>query len=602
MYQQMRQDILARIRRGEFKPGDRLPSENQVCEEYSVSVTTARRAFLELVKEGVVQRRAGVGTIVAPHVRRVRLAFVSVGYLGESMRRISSAMGELIAGIGERAWQEDASFSMVGVHNDEAATYLRGLVRERSADGVLLRNADNIEAELLQILDQAGLPYVAIKRHIPGQQINCVISDDVSGGQLATAHLLEQGHRRIGFVCAKPYLTMSRQRRTGYTRALLAHGILPDDTLVREEADFTPELGYQAVHALLQLPERPTAIFVASDTMALGGYEVARELELTVPDDVAFVGYDDIQPVAMLRPPLTTVRTSHYDFGQLSADLLIELITGRAFPPQQRVLKPVLIVRDSSQPHPLAAAPLSPAVPLLADAAATTPGGYAAHRPQLTGKVVVTTGDAARLSAALEQACAAAGARVVTSPSPPGIALDGQHDLTVALTRAAAAQGTLDIVFYTLDLSRDLSAGLSHLATAGQCAARWLAQQDTGGALIVVATAAPTGAGFDEVAHVAARAGLANVTQALAGAWSTRQVRVNAVLAIADLRANGQEMSHASITEPALFLASPGATAIAGETLLVRANGHAPGLANGARRALLNAMNDSIDKSDSDKV
>ncbi|HYW23039.1 MAG TPA: GntR family transcriptional regulator [Terriglobales bacterium] len=82
LYQQLRQQLFSRIRRGEFGPGDMLPSENQLCEEYGVSVTTARRALLELVKEGVVRRRMGVGTMVAPRVRQLSLGFVSIDSLG----------------------------------------------------------------------------------------------------------------------------------------------------------------------------------------------------------------------------------------------------------------------------------------------------------------------------------------------------------------------------------------------------------------------------------------------------------------------------------------------------------------------------------------
>src|SRR5262252_10009980 len=88
LYQQLRRELFSRIRRGEFGAGARLPSENQLCEEYGVSVTTARRALLELVKEGVVRRRMGVGTMVAPSVRQARLAVVSIGYVGHSWRRI----------------------------------------------------------------------------------------------------------------------------------------------------------------------------------------------------------------------------------------------------------------------------------------------------------------------------------------------------------------------------------------------------------------------------------------------------------------------------------------------------------------------------------
>lgn len=141
MYQQLRQDLLARIRRGEFPPGSLLPPENQLCERYGVSVTTARRAFLELVKEGVVQRKAGVGSTVSSRVRQTRLPFLGIDHRGDAWRRTPNAMGGIVSGVGGSSWQRDASFFMTGVERDEAVGYLRGLVGDALLPQPLLRHA-----------------------------------------------------------------------------------------------------------------------------------------------------------------------------------------------------------------------------------------------------------------------------------------------------------------------------------------------------------------------------------------------------------------------------------------------------------------------------
>src|SRR5215813_9587322 len=132
LYQQLRHQLFARIRRGEFAGGALLPSENQLCDDYGVSVTTARRALLELVKEGVVRRRMGVGTMVAPRVRQLSLGFVSIDNLGGAWRGISAGMVELIGGIGELAWRRNASFSMSGVDDAGAAECLRAVAEAHS--------------------------------------------------------------------------------------------------------------------------------------------------------------------------------------------------------------------------------------------------------------------------------------------------------------------------------------------------------------------------------------------------------------------------------------------------------------------------------------
>lgn len=499
MYQQLRQDLLGQIRRGEFSTGDLLPSESALCERYGVSVTTARRALLELVKEGAVYRKAGVGTMVTSSVRRVRLAFLSIDYKGDAWRRTPSAMGEIVAGLGEECWQRAAAFSMTGVERDEAATHLRGLVEERSVDGVLLRTADDIDEELLEILDGAGMPYVVVKRRVRGRKINCVISDDVTGAKLATSHLLDLGHRRIGFVCAKAHLTLGQERLAGYRAALAERGIEYDAGLVRQRPNFTTEEGYRAVRDLLESPSPPGAVFVASDTMALGAYSAVRDLGLDVPRGVSLVGYDDISPVAMLQPPLTTVRTSYYDFGRLAAELLLDIVEGREAPPLQRTIEPVLIVRDSTLAiGPDAGTPAIPArdVPPAPGLPPEPRGGT------LAGKSVVVSGSAGETVTAVTRACEAEGARV-----------------------AGAGKARADTSFYCFRPGPDLGAALDRVAAD----VRDLSEGGIGRPDSVVCVV-PTDLDADAPAFAAVRAGLGRVLGVLASDEGLREVRINAVL------------------------------------------------------------------------
>jgi len=531
MYQQVRQDLLARIRRGEFPPGSLLPSESQICEQYGVSVTTARRAFLELVKEGVVRRRAGVGTMVAPRVRRARIAFASIDYTGDAWRHIPSVIGEMFAGIGEHAWRRDAVLEIVGVEDEEAEGYLRRVAERRPVDGLLLRVANDIRGEHLDILERAGMPYVLIKRHIPGRRMNCVISDDVTGARMATSHLLELGHRRIGFVCGKPHLTLNRERLAGYREALEEHGVGFDEGLVRQEEHFTTEMGYRAVRSLLEAPSRPSAVFVASDTMAIGGYEAVWDLGLRIPDDVSIVGYDDIQAASALQPPLTTVRTSYYDFGRLAAQLLLDLIEGREVAPQRRVIHPTLVVRGSTR--------------------RLSPGRGARHRPprepapapspgRLSGLGLLCSGLDAALRQEVVRACAAEGALPLAGEeAPPDVWVQG------------------------LSLWQDLGTNLRRALERGRMALRRIKE---GGSLVYVASAMSPDPSLGGIEHEAVRAGLERVVRVLAGEGAGRGVRVNALLCLAD-RHELQTERAAQVAGTVAFLASPAARGISGETL-----------------------------------
>jgi DNA-binding LacI/PurR family transcriptional regulator len=527
MYQQLRQDLLARIRRGEFSPGDLLPSESRLCEQYGVSVTTARRALLELVKEGVVYRRAGIGTMVAPRVRRVRLAFLSIDYKGDAWRRTPSAMGELVAGLGEACWQRAAGFSMTGVEGDEAVTYLREVVEERSVDGILLRTADDINEEVIEVLEAAGMPYVVVKRHVPGRRMNCVISDDVTGAKIATAHLLDLGHQRIGFVCARPHLTLAQERLAGYRAALAERGVEPDAGLVRQQPYFTMEEGYRATKSLLELPSPPGALFVASDTMALGTYQVIGDLGLNVPDDLSVVGYDDISPAAVLQPPLTTVRTSYYDFGRLAAQLLLDIVEGREVPPQERIIEPVLVVRSSTRRCDPTG---SPAV--LRDELPVAPrSAVGVEQGRLAGKVVAAAGSAERMVAEMVRTCEGEGARVVN-----------------------AKEARIDALFYCFRPGPDLGATLDRASMDVRDVLAY-PQTKPGSVVYVVLTEVPVhGASF-----AALRAGLERMVELFVADGKDDEARVNAVMLVA-----GRPEDAAG---PAVFMASE--KTVKGEVLVV---------------------------------
>src|SRR5215472_471806 len=522
LYQQLRRELFSRIRRGKFGAGARLPSENQLCEEYGLSVTTARRALLELVREGVIRRRAGVGTIVGSRVRQAHIAVLSIDYVGDAWRETSAAMGELIAGVGELTWKRDASFSMSGVEEEHSDDYLRSLVEARSVDGVLLRTANDLRHQHVDILEAAGLPYVVIKRELPGRRLNCIVSDDVLGARLATAHLLARGHRRLGFVCAKASLTLTQARLAGFRQELEAAGVAFEPNLVRLETSFGETMGRRAVRELLEHRDRPTAIFTASDTMAIGGYMAARSLRLTIPDDVAFVGYDDISPAALLEPPLTTIRTPYYDFGELAARLLLDLIEGRAEPPRRIVIKPELVVRQSTGRSPEVVRELTRPSP-------AAPGSLARCR-------VLVAGGSPGLMRLLASGIAADGGQVTTGTGRP------------------AAVGGFEAAVWTLDLSRELAAPLATAHTEAERLTVLLARRASGSLLLVGLVPGGMVPGL----AAAAAAGFEELVRSLAAGSSSRGVRVNGILVAG--------VDSAAAVAPSLFLLSD-ASQLSGQVL-----------------------------------
>ncbi|MFI5341946.1 MAG: substrate-binding domain-containing protein, partial [Candidatus Methylomirabilales bacterium] len=176
---------------------------------------------------------------------------------------------------------------------------------------------------------------------------NYIVLDNVRAGLEITRHLVNLGHRRIGFVASLPGLSTAADRLRGYRKALRAAGLPVDPGLVRSGA-FKAEMAQRAAHELLKLPRRPTAIVGGSDLIALGVIEAAADLGMEVPRDLAVVGFDDIQIAAHRAIQLTTMAQQKTEMGRLAVAWILEIIRDpRRFArqPFQQILAPTLVVR-----------------------------------------------------------------------------------------------------------------------------------------------------------------------------------------------------------------------------------------------------------------
>lgn len=222
------------------------------------------------------------------------------------------------------------------------------LDRPDRADGLLVVSLVPPPSET-ERLRATGLPVVLVDA--PHPELPTVLIDDVAGGELATRHLLELGHRRIGFVGDKPVdpfrFASSRDRTRGYERALAQFGAEARPEYVRE-GTHSRHVARSIALELLRLPERPTAIFAASDTQALGVLEAARALELAVPEALSVVGFDDVEVATYAG--LTTVRQPLYESGRRGAELLLQALAGEALGAYSEQLPVELVVRGTTAP------------------------------------------------------------------------------------------------------------------------------------------------------------------------------------------------------------------------------------------------------------
>ncbi len=228
--------------------------------------------------------------------------------------------------------------------DDPGGSYAE-LVRGRHTAGLILSGPRSDDACLLDLYED-GCPIVLHGR-FNGSDIPSVDVDNVQGALSAVRHLLTLGHQRIGIVTNAPLVyTASRQRLEGYRRALGEADVFYDQALVRE-GNFDEESGYAAIRELLTLDEPPTAVFVASDMVAMGALRALQVEDISVPQDLAVVGYDDITAARFITPALSTVHVPTFGLGWSVAELLIQIVEGRAPEETQILLNTKLIVRES---------------------------------------------------------------------------------------------------------------------------------------------------------------------------------------------------------------------------------------------------------------
>jgi LacI family transcriptional regulator, galactose operon repressor len=230
---------------------------------------------------------------------------------------------------------------------EKEARHLR-LLLEQSVLGLLVTTADRDLARL-EAVRRRGRPVVLLDRTSPDGTMCSAAVDDVRGGELAVAHLLSRGHRRIGFINGPLAIPQCADRQEGARKAIRAEG-LPDDVLVEvTNPTLNADGGEAALDRLLADPHRPTAIFCVNDITALGVLRELRRRGLSVPEDMALVGYDDVEFAGLLATPLTSVRQPKYQLGRAAADLLLaEAVTEPGHRHEQRLFQPELVVRASS--------------------------------------------------------------------------------------------------------------------------------------------------------------------------------------------------------------------------------------------------------------
>jgi LacI family transcriptional regulator len=203
--------------------------------------------------------------------------------------------------------------------------FCESIVR-RPVDGIIVVPYHLTDADLDDLMARTGVAVAAVGNHINHPEIDFAYGDDTKASYDAVKWLIEQrGHRRIAMIHANRDFAVTKRRTGGYRQAMEEHGLdVPAEYMV--EGDWTVETGKEGITSLMKLPVPPTAVFAASDTIAIGALEAAEELGHRVPDDVAIIGFDDIPEAQWVRPKLTTIAQYPGEMGRVLAQALFERI------------------------------------------------------------------------------------------------------------------------------------------------------------------------------------------------------------------------------------------------------------------------------------
>ena len=234
------------------------------------------------------------------------------------------------------------SLFLVGNQSDEDEITPR-ISRRGMLDGILIQSGPS-DDKLFRHLLASQVPCVVLGRPHADGGVNYIDVDNVRAAKQATNHLIGLGYRRIGMITGSTYSSAAIDRCEGFKQAMLQAGREIDPNLIAE-GDFSENSGYAAMQKLL--PAKPDAVFAQSDIMAFGAIRAVQEVGLQVPQDIAFIGFDDLPISSLSTIKLTTMRQPITHFGIKAVELLIDMIEKGSKPAKRLILDTELVVRDS---------------------------------------------------------------------------------------------------------------------------------------------------------------------------------------------------------------------------------------------------------------
>jgi LacI family transcriptional regulator len=333
----------------------------EFAKQLGLSPTTVSRALSgypevsESTRKRVTEEAIRLG--YRPNINAVRLVTGRAGAIGMVMGRSSEFhFAEFMTGMAARLGEDGVDILVSPLSDggaDDVITLCNRLATSRRVDAIIV-NSPMPGDERITMLHKLEMPFLVHGRSEIDVPYAWLDIDNEGAIRRATSHLLDLGHRRVAMINGRPGLTFSIHRDKGYRDALLERGI-PFDPRLLVHGDFTDEVGFRFARSLLEQSPRPTAFVAGSMMTALGVYRAARSLDLVVGRDVSVIAHDDVFPYLTAEnmvPSLSATRSSMRAAGARSAELVLQILSGRPAGDVHELWPVELILRQSTAPAP----------------------------------------------------------------------------------------------------------------------------------------------------------------------------------------------------------------------------------------------------------
>jgi LacI family transcriptional regulator/LacI family repressor for deo operon, udp, cdd, tsx, nupC, and nupG len=328
-------------------------SLNEVAEKAGVSIATVSRVINNSSKVNSETRIKVMKVIKELKFRpnrvakRLRNKNASSSLLGVLIPDIQNPFYvEVLRGIEDVAYENKYALIMCNFSQDETKEKLYlDILQSESIDGLIAAPVSEHDQNVINLL-KTGLPIVCVDRGLSGVDVDVVLVENRNGAYSAVDYLAKAGYKRIAYISGLPQLPSSKQRLQGYEEALTDNGLTVDKSLIKF-GDSRHESGVKLCDELLKLTSPPDAIFAGNNLITLGALETIHKKGLSIPKDVAIVGFDDMYWSISLNPPLTAVKQPAYQIGRQAAEQLILRINDPSRPTVSIIMKTELIIRSS---------------------------------------------------------------------------------------------------------------------------------------------------------------------------------------------------------------------------------------------------------------